>query len=998
MFYFIRSRAAHVALTASAAFALVLIVTPALAASDAAASGETTQLTPLQVVGTRLTAPDLAAAGPVVTVTREQIDASGFTQLGEVINSLVFTGAAQNTHFNANGTGRVQADIHNLGSNRVLVLVNGQRWITTNGGPVDLSTIPLEVVQRIEVLLDGASAVYGSDAISGVINIITVKNFNGAVVSGQFGGYDAHGDGGGFDGKTQGAHFLIGTAGDRSSVLLGAGYYNADPVYAGARDISRYPVAGFGNQLGSPVTPDGHLILDTNDPGFFVGDCTAGTGGFAYHCDLNGPLNPNAHPFTSADLYNDAADTYIKTQQERWYIYSQGHYDLNDNVEFSFMTTYEQRNATELTPPGGWDIGAQGSIKVDGLPVGISATNAYNPFGVDLVPAAPGSPQFAAWCSRWGGGAGGCTANYAVLGFLGIRPLGQGSETITQNLNNFYFNGGFDGSFTLFNNPWHWSARYGYGQSLETEIRHGLTLSAPIQYGLGSAQSCAQTPGCVPLDFFDGSAGITPQMLGYTNFTAHFLSDFIVRDYNASIGGGFFNSWYAGQWQVAAGYEYLNESGYFEPDSTVIKGLWTGFAIQPQYGRKNSNAQYVELGIPLAKDLPFAKAISLNLANRFTQAKWDGQPGFRAATAGGSGHASSGRVGFKWEINNHVLLRSTWSQGYRVPSVSELFSAQSERPTSLIDPCVANQNLPPGQQQNLPQCPNNGHSGSSQPKPAIPVLSGGDPHLNPERSKTLTAGIVWSPRFVSGLSFSADYYKIEIVDAVSTVGPQTTLNGCYLDGIISYCDRINRESGIIQKVTDTNFNAGSLHTNGWDIGIHYRAPTTPIGMFRVDFSANFTRFLTECDIVNTASGPTSRCGDSAGSVAIGRRTVNAAPKQRMNLGIGWNYGSWAAQWNISLIGKMYEQCSNSRAATLSPPPWAWCSDNADNLNQLGTTVYNDVQASYTVQSWNTTFALGVNNVLDRNPPIAMTYSPGMFLPVYYRIPGRFFYARATVRF
>ena len=999
MFQSVCARLGFAVMAASVFLTMASFATRAEAA--AASDQPTTQLTPIEVTGSRLGASSVAGANPVFTINRAQIDASGFTQLGDLINSLVFTGAAQNTHWNANGTGRVQVDIHNLGSQRVLVLVNGQRWITTVGGPVDLSTIPLEVVERVEVLLDGASAIYGSDAISGVINIITVKNFVGAEATGEIGSYDAHGDGGGWDGKMQGESFLLGTANDRSSVSLGAGYYNSNPVYAGNRDISRYPVAGFGNLLGSPITPDGHLIFDTNDPGPFGDDCTSGTDDFGYHCDLAGPLtgpNANPHPFTNADLYNDAADTYIQTPQERWYLYSQGHYDLTDNIEFSFMTTYERRNATELTPPNPWAIGSQGSIKVNGLPVGISGTNAYNPFGIDLVPAAPGSSTFDAWCSQWGTGeGGGCTDDFAQLDYLGIRPLAQGSQTITQNLQNFYFNGGFDGSFTLFDNPWHWNANYSYGQSLEAEIRDGLTLAAPLQYGLGPAQICDTTPACVPLNVFGGSAGVTPAMLAYTDFTAHFISQAITRDYNANIGGGFFNSWYAGPWQAAAGYEYVADNGLFEPDAAVIKGLWTGFAIQPQYGRKNSNAQYGEVGIPFAKGLPFAKSISLDLAERFTQAKWDGQPG-NAPTVGGQAHASTGRVALKWEINDQVLLRGSWSQGFRVPSISELFSSNSIRPQALIDPCVANQNLPPDQQQNLPNCPDNGHGGASQPNPSIPVTSGGNPNLNPERSITRSAGVVWSPQFAPGLDFSADYYKIEIVDAVSVVGAQALLDGCYLSSIVNYCSQVDRSNGIIQNVLSTNYNAGSLHTNGWDLGINYKLPETPVGVFTVAFSANFTRFLTQCNIVETNSGARSLCNDSAGSVAVGSRTVNAVPKQLMNLGLGWNYGNWSAQWNVYLIGRMYEQCSDSLAATLSPPPWSWCSNNANDTNELGTTVYNDVQGSYTVAPWNTTFTLGVQNILDRDPPIAMTYSPGMFLPVYYRIPGRFFYASASIRF
>ncbi|MGH8127857.1 MAG: TonB-dependent receptor plug domain-containing protein, partial [Gammaproteobacteria bacterium] len=293
---------------------------------------------------------DVAAGGTVVVVPHREILERGVTSVSDLLNLLTFTGAAQNSHFNTQGTGRSFVDLHNLGSGRVLVLVNGQRWLPTLFGPVDLSTIPISLVDRVEVLLDGPSPIYGASGIAGVVNIITVKNFNGAQVGLYDGGYDAHSDGGGYDGKTYDVHAMLGASSDRGNVMAGFGYLQQDPVFAGQRTISRYPLAGFGDQLGSTATPGGNLQLLTDNPGNYAGKCGSGQGGFAYSCDLAGPFVPAsaAHPFTNDDRYNDQADSYIQTPQEQWYVFSQGNYQLADNLAFDYLTTYVRRNASEL--------------------------------------------------------------------------------------------------------------------------------------------------------------------------------------------------------------------------------------------------------------------------------------------------------------------------------------------------------------------------------------------------------------------------------------------------------------------------------------------------------------------------------------------------------------------------------------------------------------------------------------------------------------------------
>ncbi len=976
----------------------------ALAQTPAAAGGTAAQATKLSkiiVVGSRIPRTSIATSQPVITINRQQIQATGFTTVGQLLQNMTSAGASLNVNFNNGGNGAQTINLHNLGSSRTLVLVNGHRWPTALAGYVDLTTIPTSAVQRVEVLLDGASAVYGSDAISGVINIITVKNYNGAEANAYFGLYDAHGDGGGWDGKTQRYSFTVGTSNDRSAVLLSAGYYKSNPVWAGQRTISFYPLIGFGNTLGSSGTPGGRFLVvnwATGNPYSNIPGCGP-TGYFGYPgCNVAGPLtgpNANSHPFTNADRYNYAPANYFKTPQERWYTYTQGHYDLTSNITFDFTTMYQRRNSAQILAPNPWFFGLFGGTQANGINIGISAANPYNPFGTDLVPYYSSSPGWASWCKTYGSNNGSCTANAASLTLLGRRPLEAGNRVFSQNQNTLYINSGFTGYFQLFGNQWTWDTHYGYSQVLNTTITQGLANTLNIQEALGP--NCSNIPGCVPLNLFggdiNGQGTITPAMLKWVMFTAHAVTKQVMRNYTGNLAGNFFNGWYAGPWGLAAGYEYLEFDGFNQPDALVSEGNTVGNVTQPTAGRQNSNAQYVELSVPLAQDLPFAKSVSLDIANRWSQFKWDGSTGpFQPGVSDGA-HASTGRVGIKWQPINTLLLRGTWSQGFRVPSLSDLFFGQSDSYPDLTDPCVAN--------PTLPNCPAN----AVQPNNQIRITVGGNPYLTPEKAISRQVGFVWSPDFVPGLDVSADYYKVELTNAVGTIGAQTIINGCYNSNLQNYCALITRSGGAITNVLNTNVNTGSLQVNGWDLNLRYLLPATSFGQFRVNLTANFLKMLKSCNVVSTTSGLQGQCAEFAGSATGG---FTPYPKRRFNLGVDWSYGNWAAAWNVYLIGKTYEVCANSTAVSVggSPLTAGWCSDptavaagstTPTGLNEIGTTIYHDVQVSYTEPAWNTTFTFGIQNLLNKEPPIAMTAFANSTLPIY-RIPGRFVYARVGVKF
>ena len=495
------------------------------------------QLGKIEVTGTRIKRVDVEAARPITIITQQEIKATGLTSIGDVLQQLPSAGAAVNSQFNNGNTGRSNADLRNLGSNRLLVLVDGKRVIAGLGGDVDLNTIPLAIIDHIEVLQDGASALYGSDAISGVVNLITVKNYDGAAANAYLGGFDAHGDGGGFDGKEQQYDFTIGSARDKGGVVVNLSYVNDSPVYAGDRSISKEPVIGSGKTAGSFATPNGFFALGATN-----GTCPGhGTLNSSGTCDLtliswpkpgkagtpNGPSTSDFRNFDfNSDPFNYAPANFLVTPSERIGLYVQDHYDLMDNLTFESQILYNSRRSSQQLAPDTLSLGGFGQAKADDNPVGVSGKNPYNPFGEDLVTSSS-APCLA-------------TGNCDVL-FLFDRRLSEaGNRVFNQHVDNFQFNGGFHGYFNLLGSEWDWDAGYAYGENYETDLAGGVVNTDHLQQELGfpgQAPCTGAGAGCVPINLFGGDGAVTPAMLNYILFEQHNVVEQSMRNYTANATG-----------------------------------------------------------------------------------------------------------------------------------------------------------------------------------------------------------------------------------------------------------------------------------------------------------------------------------------------------------------------------------------------------------------------------------------------------------------------------
>ncbi|HEY1772403.1 MAG TPA: TonB-dependent receptor [Gammaproteobacteria bacterium] len=963
------------------------------------------QLGKIEVTGTRIKRVDVEAARPITIITQKEIKATGLTSIGDVLQQLPSAGAAVNSQFNNGNTGRSNADLRNLGSNRLLVLLDGKRLIAGLAGDVDLNTIPLAAIDHIEVLQDGASAVYGSDAISGVVNLITVKNYDGAAANAYIGGFDAHADGGGIDGKSQQYDFTIGSAGTKGGVVVNLSYVNDSPVYAGNRSISKEPVIGAGKSAGSFATPNGFFALGLSNNGGCPGKGTPTSSG---SCDLTlidvprpgkagTPNGPSASDFRNFDFNNDpfnyAPANFLVTPSERIGLYVQDHYDLMDNLTFESQVLFNSRRSSQQLAPDELSLGGFGQAKADGNPVGVSAQNPYNPFGEDLVTSSSAPCIAAGTCN--------------VL-FLGSRRLSEaGNRVFTQHVDNFQFNGGFHGYFDLLGSEWDWDAGYAYGENYETDVAGGVVNTDHLQQELGvpGAAPCAGAgAGCVPFNLFGGNGTVTPQMLNYVLFEQHDVVEQSMSNYTADATGQLAEL-PAGPLSMALGTEYLENEGFSHPDALASEGETGGPVVPPTQGGERTLAEYVEFDIPLVADAPFMKNVDLDLADRWSQFNWQGGAAGTNNQAAHSTNTSTGNASLRWEATDELLLRASWAQGFRIPSISELFLADSDNFQFLTDPCVGSDPA--------------AHCGAGA-KPTfgglVHTTEGGNTLLTPEHSISQTVGFVYSPAWLQGFDFGADYYKIDLENAIGQVPPQLILNGCYDSDLTAYCQLIHRSGGDhsatapgeISNIENLTTNAGGVKTEGVDVTIHYKFPSTSVGDFKLGMDWDFTKQYVATLAFDTGLSSQELVGtttDSAGGFGIAGdgQVTGGIPKQRANINLSWVRGPWSASWNVEYISALMEDCTDGAVAV---NPASRCPLNinfpfatgAVTGSHIGATFYHDVQMTYHFDPLNSDFTLGIRNLFDKEPPIAMGAFANSYLPTFYRTPGRFFFASVGVKF
>ena len=892
----------------------------------------------IEVTGSRIRRTDIEGANPVTVMSRVDIEKFGITSIGDVLQAIPSAGSAINTNNNNGGNGTTTINIRGIGSNRTLVLVNGKRWAPGLTGSVDLNNIPASIIERIEVLKDGASAVYGSDAVAGVVNIITRQDFEGVHASGYMGQYDEG------DGNKEQWDIGFGTSNDKGNVYFNISYVEEEPTLAGDREISAVPTFG---------TPEGFGGSSAPPQGRFWTFDQAGNG-FNEQGDGTGGLEPWVEPDSR---FNFAPFNYLSTPQERTNIYTQARYELTDNLSVNVTGFYGNRKSEQALAPTPLFIGT--AFGDTGFT--LSADNPFSPYDFDIT-----TDQSVLDADP--------TAREMFL--FGRRMMEAGFRSFKQNVDQFQFNGGFDGVIEFADREFFWDANYTYADITQNTSTDGLLNMSRVAQAIGDPANC--TGDCTPLNLFGGAPNvigegtITQEMLDYITFTAQDELNSSLESYSANISGEILEL-PAGYLAFAAGYEKRWQSGYDQPDAIIAAGITSGNARQPTAGAFDVEEVYLELAVPLLSDMPGVEQLDLELATRYSDYS-------------NFGDTTNSKIGLKWRINDDLLVRGTWSEAFRAPSLDELFSGNSDSFAPLIDPCNGGAAGNP----DLPGCAGIPAT-YEQPNTQIRTTVGGNADLEAEEAESFTYGFVYSPEAVEGLSITFDIFDIEVDNAVSSVGAQTILNACAQTGV-NLCSLIERGAGgNVVDLFNGQVNLGGQTTSGFDYNVVYNFETE-YGDFRINWDGTYVDERTTI-VIDPVTNTSTEFNDAG---LAGDRDV--VPRLRTNLAVTWAYDDWTANWLVRFIGHTTEECSID-GDTLDQQ---LCSDpseelGGDSFNELEDMAYHDVSLGYAVND-NLRITLGVNNLFDTDPEVSYSTFANSFDPSMYEIPGQFFYTRVNLNF
>ncbi len=905
-------------------------------ASQAAPSEEKDRQGDIVITGSRIRHNPLDEKSPITFIDKSDIEKTGLNSVSEVLQRLPSVGGGLNGKFNTSGNngnppdgagvgaGAAEIDLRHLGSKRTLVLVDGLRFVngaSASGvpGSVDLNAIPESMIERVEILQDGASAIYGSDAIAGVVNIITKQSQEGFHASAQIGQYDEG------DGFSQNYQLSWGNGRDRKTqIVVGGNFVKNDSVFAGDRAISAFPTPyGTSCTQGgcSSGTPLARFIVFGNSitlRGPVIGRVPVYNPG--------NPTDPNSDfkAFTAADRFNFAPYNYILTPLTRFGGFVNVRQELNPDTHFTVKVLANRRESKNQAAPlplfVGPDAGNGNLLDT----IVIDASNPFNPFGVSLD-----------------------SSNYA---FIGRRLVEAGPRRYAQKVDTIYGTATVDGKFALANSDWFWDINGFVGRNKAKQRFTGNVNAQKLAIALGPVATCNATPGCVPFNIFGGEGSITQPMLDYVTYLERDSSEQKMWGASANVSGKLF-ALSGGDLGLAAGAEYRNLKGRFDPDPITAAGFSSDIPALPTKGGYNVKEVYAEINAPVFKML------ELTGAARYSD----------YSTSGGK---ATWKVGANFTGLPDFQFRASYGTGFRAPSIGELFGSKTRFDANLLDPCSASANPSPAV---LANCQANGvPAGYEQNNPQISVVTGGNPLLKAETSKGLVLGAVWVPSALNRrVSLEFNYYRIAVDGAIQQIDAATILANCYVAGDPTACAAVPRTaSGQITQVQGVLQNIGGIRTNGFDINFSARLPKAPFGQFV--FTANHSFLSSYDELIPTATGTQriKRRGTEIGS------PYNGFPRLKVVDSLDWTQG----QLGATLIGRYTSSMKESDGHAIS------------------SRIYVDGQLRWAPGFMKDLgLAVGVNNIFDKDPPVCTTCGIPNYDPNLYDIPGRYFYGRVSVK-
>jgi iron complex outermembrane recepter protein len=931
---------------------------PELAADDSAMDPEEDGKTEvISVTDSPIEHKLFTGRAPVSVVTRADLTASGRATLGDVLQSLPAQSNAGNAQVNAGGDGMTRISLRGLGAPRTLVLLNGRRIV--NGGPgadaaVDVNAIPLAAIERVEILKDGASAIYGADAVGGVVNLITRPKFDGTDVS-LLASTSQRGDGIEYD-----ASFVTGfnTRDKRTYLLVSAGHQRHDAVLAGERTFSTFQRSyDFASKTEvrnvSLAAPSGRLAVSSIGAG---GIRPAGCAADACKPDGNGGWTDFVAP---GDLYNDAAENYLYTPSSRTNVFATAGKRLNDHVATFIELLYLRRNNDRQLSPVAFVADSP-----------ISKDSMYNPIGGDILDYRRRVVELGPRQYLDNGG-----VFRFVLGVTGNVPE---TSTVLKN--------------------WSYEVSYNYGATKALAATTGQLLKPRVIDALGPSMLdangvpiCVRTPGdptsqiiyiipglpplpCVPVNLLAPAGSIPPEQLKNLTYRDAGAGDNSMGTLLATASGSVVQLPNRGEISLSLGADYRYEVGDFAPPDVATVGYTTDDAAGRTAGKFGVFEGFSELAIVPVSGHDIAKWVELDL-------------GVRALRHSRFGSSLTYKIGGVFRTVQGIALRGTYATAFRAPSVPDLFRGPVERNPAAEDPCDTRppsvgdgtRTLDPMVQA---QCTAQGVPvGSTFTTSQQRSVIGGNPKLQAETAASTTIGVVVEPPQVKGLALSADYWHISIRDAIETLGVHTIFANCYDRGVQSYCDQIHRDpiTHRIAPVDQLLQNVPRTTTSGVDVALRYSTRLAELGRIHTGLEA---QYLLGYDL------------DTSLQVihGVGFYDLGVYPRYKANLSGNWVHPRGASGgFILRYVGK-YTECAGNNCNT--DRNLALASREVDRYVKL------DLFGGYDFRSGlgRTTLQVGVNNLFDTTPPVVYNAAAANSDAATYDFVGRMVYVRLSQLF
>jgi len=707
----------------------------------------------IAVTGTRIKRVDMNAAAPLTILGKEEIQASGKQTVTDIVKSLpaAIGNSVTTTTTNGGGGGSGNIALRGLDSSSTLVLLNGRRLpLDAGGSSPDLNSIPVAAIERIEILQDGASAIYGSDAIAGVINIITRKNWDGVDAS-VYVGQSSRGDL-----ETKSVDITYGATNDKGGLLLGVNVYSQGSVKSRDRDVSKQALGPSSATPNGNVNPGSGRVISKDS---WVNPNAPTTGDFR-------PFDPDT------DLYNFSSITDAIMAQDRKSIFLGGDYEFNGGLKGFIETHFTNTNSRYNSAPTPLFLARETGELV------VSANNPYNPFGIDVRDVRKRFLQ------------------------LGARASESDSNTFRSVV-------GLQGDFS---EKWNWELAYNHGESKTRSSTKNLVNKTNLQLGIGNPVNCTALAklGCVPVNLLGPDGSFTAEMIDWlkidaTDFTSTELDSLTVNFAGelAETGLGTIGLAFGVEGRTE---EYKSISDANSEQYNTI-GSTNGKSTQ---GDRDVKEAYVELTVPLTE------LAEINLAARHSDYS-------------DFGTTTNPKAGLKIRPIDGLTVRGSYSTGFRAPSLVELFQGQQENFASLTDLC-----------QTLGAC-------TIQADPTIRqflALQGGNPDLDPEKSKSYTYGVSYS---YANFNAKADYFNIETKNAIDT-NPQFVLDQFRNNQLFQDKVQIDPVTNNVLTLEATALNLASRKVEGVDLAFDYALRGTPSGSYTFSLlGSHYIKYMNQAD-------------------------------------------------------------------------------------------------------------------------------------------------------